>query len=122
VQLDAVPATINSVQSEPHEEILVWMHLASAGFLNGSYTMTPNATLFNDDNTPKNPYNIYLQLIYDNVYSDTIGVPPQKHNLKTGAQVPVEIISEVDRKIDVRTAGGFGTPPARAMRPVHRPQ
>jgi hypothetical protein len=28
------------------------------------------------------------------------GTPPFKHNLKTGAQIPVEIISEVDRKID----------------------
>ncbi|HTS52404.1 MAG TPA: hypothetical protein VMH26_03955, partial [Burkholderiales bacterium] len=26
--------------------------------------------------------------------------PPSKHNLKTGSQVPVEIIAEVDRKID----------------------
>ena len=37
------------------------------------------------------------------------GTPPAKHNLKTGSQVPVEIIAEVDRKIDdgLPYAGGF---------------
>jgi prepilin-type N-terminal cleavage/methylation domain-containing protein len=98
--------------SEPAEAMLAWMHLASAGFLNGSYTMatgTVYATGKTDANTPKNPYNIYLELIYDNVYADTAAAPPNKHNLKTGAQVPVEIISEVDRKIDDGNGlrGGF---------------
>jgi len=111
--------------SEVHEELLVWMHLASAGFLNGSYTMTAGATAASDDNNPKNPYNIYLQIIYDAVYADS-GTPVNKHNLKTGAQIPVEIISEVDRKIDDGNGvrGGFrysqyqgnapGAPPAPA--------
>ena len=71
IQNNAVPATIAGVASEVHEEILAWMHLASAGFLNGSYTMTAGDALFNDNNNPKNPYNIYLQLIYDNNYADT---------------------------------------------------
>jgi len=114
------------VASEVHEEILAWMHLASAGFLNGSYTMQPGDAAANDNNNPKNPYNIFLQLKYDNVYSDTIATPPNKHNLKTGAQVPVEIASEVDRKIDDGNGvrGGFrysqykgnapGAPPAPA--------
>ena len=109
IQNNAVPATIAGVASEVHEEILAWMHLASAGFLNGSYTMATGDALFNDNNNPKNPYNIYLQLIYDNNYGDTAGTPAPKHNLKTGAQVPVEIISEVDRKIDDGNGlrGGF---------------
>ena len=109
VQNNATPATINGVASEVHEELLAWMHLASAGFLNGSYTMTAGDAVFNNNNNPNNPYNIYLQLIYDNNYSDTTGTPPPKHNLKTGAQVPVEIIAEVDRKIDDGNGmrGGF---------------
>jgi prepilin-type N-terminal cleavage/methylation domain-containing protein len=127
IQLDAVPVTVAGVASQVHEEILAWMHLASAGFLNGSYTMTIGDTAANDTNNPKNPYNIYLQLLYDGVYADTNpGTPPNKHNLKTGAQVPVEIISEVDRKIDDGNGlrGGFrysvyqgnapGAPPAPA--------
>jgi len=109
VQNNAAQITVAGVQSEVHEEILAWMHLASAGFLNGSYSMGLGDATSNDNNTPKNPYNIFLQIIYDNVYSDTANTPPPKHNLKTGAQVPVEIISEVDRKIDDGNGlrGGF---------------
>jgi len=79
-----------------NEQTLVWNHLTQAGFLNGSYTFTDVVAA--DANTPKNPYSSFLELQYDNAYGT--GTPPQKHNLKTGAQVPVEIIAEVDRKID----------------------
>lgn len=78
------------------ESILVWEHLSLAGFINGSYTY--NATQ-SDTTTLKNPYAGYLQLIYDDVYSDP-GTASSRHNLKTGIQVPVNILAEVDRKID----------------------
>ncbi len=79
-----------------HEETLVWNHLTAAGFLNGSYTFADSAAT--DLTTPKNPYSSFLDLEYDQLYGK--GPPPKKHNLKTGAQVPVEIVAEVDRKID----------------------
>ena len=43
-----------------------------------------------------------MQIVYDGVYGiGTTGTPqPAKHNVKTGGQIPVEIIAEVDRKID----------------------
>ncbi|MEN6587355.1 MAG: prepilin-type N-terminal cleavage/methylation domain-containing protein [Sulfuricella sp.] len=87
------------------ESILVWEHLSRAGFINGSYTY--NATQ-SDATTPKNPYAVYLQLIFDAAYGDS-GTAQSKHNLKTGAQVPVEILAEVDRKIDDGNGlrGGF---------------
>ena len=93
--------------SEVHEELLVWSHLTAAGFLNGSYTMVAGATAPVDTNNPKNPYSVYLQLIYDNSYGT--GTPPAKHNLKTGNQIPVEIVAEVDRKVDdgLPYAGAF---------------
>jgi prepilin-type N-terminal cleavage/methylation domain-containing protein len=81
-----------------HEEILVWNHLTAAGFLNGSYTMTSGTTAPAPANNPNNPYSVFLQLVYDANYGT--GTPPSKHNLKTGSQVPVEIMAEVDRKID----------------------
>jgi prepilin-type N-terminal cleavage/methylation domain-containing protein len=84
--------------SEVHEDILAWSHLTAANFLNGSYNMTATETTQTDANSPKNPYSIYMQLVYDNVYADAAPVP--KHNLKTGSQIPVEILAEVDRKID----------------------
>jgi prepilin-type N-terminal cleavage/methylation domain-containing protein len=85
---------------EPHEEILVWMHLSSAGFLNGSYEMTAGDLIPNETNNPRNPYNIYLQFVHDPNYYDTASPPISKLNLKTGSQIPVEIVAEVDRKID----------------------
>ena len=60
--------------------------------------------------TPRTPTASTSRLIYDGVYG-TAPSPrrPAKHNLKTGSQVPVEIIAEVDRKIDdgMPYAGGF---------------
>src|SRR5215467_15866852 len=91
-----------------HEEILVWNHLTSAGFLNGSYTMANSSVSAPvPTNNPVNPYSVYLTLVYDNNYGT--GTPPAKHNLKTGSQVPVEIMAEVDRKVDdgLPYAGGF---------------
>lgn len=81
-----------------HEELVVWNHLSAAGFLNGSFTFTVGDAVPTDANNPKNPYSVYMQLAYDNNYGT--GTPPTKHNVKTGGQIPVEIIAEVDRKVD----------------------
>jgi prepilin-type N-terminal cleavage/methylation domain-containing protein len=92
-----------------YETLLAWNHLTAAGFLNGSYTLATSTTSAAvDTNNPKNPYSVYIQIIYDNTYGVTAG-KPFKHNLKTGSQVPVEIMAEVDRKIDdgLPDAGGF---------------
>lgn len=85
------------------ESILAWTHLASAGFLTGIYKMAAsNTALPGEENNPKNPYGEYLQLDYDGVYATGTTAAPlsAKHNLKTGSRIPVEIIAEVDRKID----------------------
>jgi prepilin-type N-terminal cleavage/methylation domain-containing protein len=103
-------ADTSSGTNVQHEEILAWNHLTSAGFMNGSYNMaTSSVSIPGDDNNPKNPYSVYVQLIYDNVYGMPGSNPPSKHNLKTGGQVPVEIVAEVDRKIDdgKPASGGF---------------
>ena len=100
IESNAAPINVQGVASENNEALLVWMHLASAGFIDGNYRMQSGATQPNDGNSPKNAYNIYLQLIYDNAYADSTGNAPKQHNLKTGAQIPVEILGEVDRKID----------------------
>jgi len=89
-----------SAGSEPNESMLVWTHLTAAGMLNGSYHMIAGETMPSDTNTPKNPFNVYLQIAYDNRYSDRATTPPNRHNLKTGSLLPVEIAAEVDRKSD----------------------
>ena len=83
------------------EQIAVWEHLSRAGFINGSYTYAEGAETI--DSAPTNPFGRFLQIIYDNVYD---GGPMMRHNLKTGNQIPSDILAEVDRKIDDGTATG----------------
>jgi prepilin-type N-terminal cleavage/methylation domain-containing protein len=78
------------------ESILAWEHLSKAGFITGTFDCNTAESLAT---TPTNPYNVFLQLVFDGVYGQT-GASAVRHNLKTGAQIPVEIIAEVDRKID----------------------
>jgi prepilin-type N-terminal cleavage/methylation domain-containing protein len=84
------------------EDLQAWSHLTGAGFLNGSYVAGSGVAVPSDTTNPKNPYSVYMQIVYDGVYgTGTTGTPaPAKHNVKTGGQIPVEIIAEVDRKID----------------------
>jgi prepilin-type N-terminal cleavage/methylation domain-containing protein len=82
------------------ESISAWEHLSKAGFITGSYVYAAADTTAS---TPTNPYGSFLQLIFDNVYQDA--APTARHNLKTGASIPSDIMAEVDRKID----DGLGT-------------
>jgi prepilin-type N-terminal cleavage/methylation domain-containing protein len=94
------------------EDILVWEHLSRAGFINGSYTFAAAAPF--DTAILKNPYSSYVQVVYGGWYgagtAETgAGASPARHHIKSGSQVPVEIMAEVDRKIDDGDAfkGGF---------------
>ncbi|HSS46364.1 MAG TPA: prepilin-type N-terminal cleavage/methylation domain-containing protein [Burkholderiales bacterium] len=80
------------------ENIAVWEHLSRSGFINGTYTYAATAS---DSTSPKNPYAVYVNVVFDAAYGDpAVVTTPQRHNIKTGGQVPVEIIAEVDRKVD----------------------
>ena len=93
------------IEAANNEMILAWEHLSKAGFITGTYTC---AAADAATSTPVNPYNVYMRVIYDGSYGISGGGAP-RHNIKTGAQVPVEILSEVDRKIDdgAPYTGGF---------------
>jgi prepilin-type N-terminal cleavage/methylation domain-containing protein len=88
------------IDTDP-ESISAWEHLSKGGFITGSYiySATPAPA-----NTPVNPYGSLVQLKFDAVYQDAS--PTARHNLKTGANVPSDIIAEVDRKIDDGLATG----------------
>lgn len=83
----------------PNESILAWEHLARAGFLNATFSYnaveSPTTTL-------RNNYGVFLQIAYDGIYGPGSASTPSilRHNLKSGCQIPVEVIAEVDRKID----------------------
>lgn len=79
-----------------NESIAVWDHLSHAGFINGTFVF--NATE-GPATTPNNPFGARLQIIHDAVYADS-GAPTVRLNLKTGPQIPVDLLAEIDRKID----------------------
>lgn len=79
-----------------NEAIAVWDHLSHAGFINGTYVYN---AVESTATTPNNPYGARLQLINDAVYADS-GAATARNNLKTGPQIPVNILAEIDRKID----------------------
>jgi len=80
----------------PTESIAVWDHLSHAGFINGTFVFN---AVESAATTPNNPYGGRLQLINDAVYADTAAATA-RINLKTGPQIPVNILAEIDRKID----------------------
>lgn len=104
------------------EHLSSWHHLSAAGFLSGSFSMPDNNPAGPSDRiVPRNPYGVFIELIFNNNFGDGVTVPANRHNLKTGNQIPVEIMAEVDRKIDdgLPSTGSFqfspfaaaGTPP-----------
>jgi prepilin-type N-terminal cleavage/methylation domain-containing protein len=95
---------IEATVPSQREDIYAWTHLTAAGFINGSYSALSGVSSQDTTNTPNNPYSQLVGLMYDGCYGNfadcTSATSPQKHNLKTGSQVPSEILAEVDRKID----------------------
>ena len=84
----------------PDESIAAWEHLSKAAFIAGSYTYRAGDPA-GPANTPVNPYGALVQLIYDTAYQDGgNAIGPIRHNLKTGNNIPSNILGEVDRKID----------------------
>jgi prepilin-type N-terminal cleavage/methylation domain-containing protein len=83
----------------PRESILVWTHLANAGFLNGSFSATSATSSVDAGNTPQNMVGGYLQVAFDNSWGYSAN-PVRRHNIKTGNNLPVEVMAEADRKAD----------------------
>jgi len=91
------------------EPQIAWEHLSKAGFITGSFVYPAAGVAAAPANTPTNPYGSLVQLIYDAVYRDAasdVGSGNARHNLKTGNNIPSDILAEVDRKIDDGLANG----------------
>jgi prepilin-type N-terminal cleavage/methylation domain-containing protein len=80
-----------------NESVLVWEHLSRAQFINGLYAYADAAA---EGTNPRNPYGAFVELMHDNVYGVGGAGTPVRPNLKTGANIPAEIIAEIDRKTD----------------------
>jgi prepilin-type N-terminal cleavage/methylation domain-containing protein len=82
------------IETTGAEKTLVWEHLAKSGFLTGSYTC---ALAVSPATSPHNTYGEPLELVHDAQHA---GLAQSRHNLKTGAKVPSNVLGEMDRKID----------------------
>ena len=97
------------VQGDSHitlnERVFAWHHLTNAGFISCPVCATnptadpaaPSAA-----NSLVNAYNGFMIIEFDNLYQVLAGGPAALpvNNLKSGAQVPSNILAEVDRKLD----------------------
>jgi prepilin-type N-terminal cleavage/methylation domain-containing protein len=90
------------IETGRNENTLAWEHLAKAGLMNGSFVCAESVS---GGTSPANAYGVYLQLTWDAVF-DPPGTP--QHNLKTGGQIPSDLLAEFDRKIDDGNARGGG--------------
>lgn len=85
------------------ERVLAWHHLTNAGFISCSEcaadpgdTPVPSAA-----NSPSNANGGVMAIVFDGVYNNgSTATGNSANNLKSGNQIPSNILAEVDRKID----------------------
>ena len=102
------------VTTAANENILMWEHLSRAQFINGAFgCAAPVGGVPAAGSAPTNPYGAFMDFQFDANYNTPTG---QRHNLKTGAQVPSDILAEIDRKVDDGNPaqGSFRAPSAPA--------
>jgi prepilin-type N-terminal cleavage/methylation domain-containing protein len=81
------------------ERGLFWQHLGAAGFVTGSFDgAAVNANLACvTASCPSNPFGGTMIYSYGNA---GFGATTQTHELRIGRNIPVNILAEIDRKID----------------------
>ena len=102
----AVDGDANARVDSVAEAGAVWQHLAGAGFISGTYDGAPVPSL-NDGacattTCPGNPYNGFYKIGNS---SNALGQVNTSHELTTGGNIPVEVMYELDLKIDDGVAG-----------------
>jgi len=91
----------NGQVDTPDEVGFVWIHLVAAGYLTGDF-VTPVAVPLDEygcstQNCPDNGFGFGMIISYgQKVLTSTVAA----HELSTGHGVPVQVIAELDRKID----------------------
>ena len=79
----------------------VWQHLSGAGFIAGNFDGAAVAALTDSDcaetTCPSNPFNGFYKIGNSN---NALGQTVASHELGTGGNIPVEVMYELDLKID----------------------
>ncbi|MBA2592531.1 MAG: prepilin-type N-terminal cleavage/methylation domain-containing protein [Pseudomonadota bacterium] len=92
------------------EAAAVWAHLSAAGFLQGTYLGTANdvgdyTNPAAPTRAPTNPWNGSLLLARTNGYLVPGGTGPLRLHLIIGREIPVNVMRELDVKIDDSAPG-----------------
>ena len=100
----AAPCVQGNSQITGEERVFAWHHLTNAGFIACPVcAANPAATAAvpGTNNSLTNAYNGFMLLEYANNYAVVApAVPANVNHLKSGLQVPSNIMAEVDRKLD----------------------
>ena len=92
---------IDAGGDSPTERANVWVHLQAAGYITGSYDAAGVAVDEYGcplDSCPDNGFGIGMNLSYGEQVRGNPGV--DAHELITGRGIPVEVLAELDRKVD----------------------
>ena len=82
------------------EALALWEHLSKAGFIQGNYVGGSAAPGAADTNkAPRNAFQGFLVLFETPDYADA-NTPPVRLNLTLGRGIPVNVLRELDVKID----------------------
>ena len=85
------------------ERAAVWQQMALAGLITGDFNGAQNAAGTASDvacapgTCPKNPFNGFYKISYSAQAADVEGLA---HEIFTGEQIPVSILSQLDSKLD----------------------
>lgn len=93
--------TGNGLVDTDEERGFVWTHLQAAGYITGSFdgaAVAVDAYNCNVTTCPDNGFGFGMNLSYT---TESKGAPAaDAHELITGAGIPVEVLAELDRKVD----------------------
>jgi len=99
----ALPGNGNGRIDGGQERAAVWQQMALAGLISGNFDGAQNATGTASDmqcasgTCPKNPFNGFYKISYSAQAADVEGLA---HEIFTGEQIPVSIMSQLDTKLD----------------------
>ena len=83
----------------PPERLLVWDHLSKAGLLNYGFSAR-GAVSASSATSPANAYGGFLDLAYDNFYTDLAVLARAGTTSRPAVNCRWRMLAEVDRKID----------------------
>jgi prepilin-type N-terminal cleavage/methylation domain-containing protein len=96
-------AQIGVAAGASDEPVFAWHHLTNAGFISCSQCSAESGAplIATAANSPVNANGGVMAITFDNLYNNAaLGTGNNVNNLKSGNQIPSNLLAEVDRKID----------------------